>query len=239
MTGVEMLAAARLHAPESKLVLFTAYADTEVAIRAINEIGLDYYLLKPWNPPEENLYPVLDALLDDWVDAHPEETARRPGRGPPLVGAIPRDQDVPRPQPRALPVAGPGARRRGPAAQRPGRGRTRRPAARRAARAGSLRRRRPSTSPTPWACARPPSSPCTTCASSAADRPGWRPRCTGRPRACRRWWSNARRPAARPVRARRSRTTSGSPGAVGGRAHAPCRHPGPPVRRGDGAGARR
>jgi thioredoxin reductase (NADPH) len=72
MTGVELLERAREHAPEAKLVLLTAYADTDVAIRAINDIDLDYYLLKPWSPPEDKLYPVLDDLLGDWVDAHPE-----------------------------------------------------------------------------------------------------------------------------------------------------------------------
>ena len=71
MTGVEFLDQARDHAPDAKLVLITAYADTDVAIRAINEIGLDYYLLKPWDPPAERLYPVLDDLLSDWVAAHP------------------------------------------------------------------------------------------------------------------------------------------------------------------------
>ncbi len=74
MTGVELLERAREHAPEAKLVLLTAYADTDVAIRAINEIGLDYYLLKPWDPPEERLYPVLDDLLDDWRDGHRADT---------------------------------------------------------------------------------------------------------------------------------------------------------------------
>ena len=51
MTGIEMLAQARDHAPDAKLLLLTAYADTDVAITAINEIGLDYYLMKPWDPP--------------------------------------------------------------------------------------------------------------------------------------------------------------------------------------------
>ena len=72
MTGIEMLARAREHAPTAKLLLLTAYADTDVAIRAINDIGLDYYLLKPWDPPEERLYPVVDDLLDDWRSANPE-----------------------------------------------------------------------------------------------------------------------------------------------------------------------
>jgi len=72
MTGIEMLDQARTHAPGAKMLLLTAYADTEVAIRAINGIGLDYYLMKPWDPPEERLYPVLDDLLDDWEHANPE-----------------------------------------------------------------------------------------------------------------------------------------------------------------------
>jgi len=66
MQGVELLARARAIVPDAKRVLLTAYADTEAAIAAINESQLDYYLLKPWDPPEERLYPVLDDLLDDW-----------------------------------------------------------------------------------------------------------------------------------------------------------------------------
>jgi thioredoxin reductase (NADPH) len=65
MTGIEMLEQARAHAPGAKFLLLTAYADTDVAIKAINDIGLDYYLLKPWDPPEERLYPVIDDLLGD------------------------------------------------------------------------------------------------------------------------------------------------------------------------------
>jgi thioredoxin reductase (NADPH) len=66
VTGVEFLARAMEHFPEAKRVLLTAYADTDAAIRAINEVKLDHYLMKPWHPPEELLYPVLDDLLDDW-----------------------------------------------------------------------------------------------------------------------------------------------------------------------------
>ena len=66
MTGVELLRGAIPLFPEAKRVLLTAYADTEAAIRAINEVRLDHYLMKPWDPPEERLYPVLDDLLDDW-----------------------------------------------------------------------------------------------------------------------------------------------------------------------------
>jgi thioredoxin reductase (NADPH) len=73
MTGVEFLEQARAVAPDARLVLLTAYADTDVAIRAINDIGLDHYLLKPWDPPEERLYPVFDDLLSDWRDEHPDD----------------------------------------------------------------------------------------------------------------------------------------------------------------------
>ena len=66
MSGIEFLAEAIKFYPESKRVLLTAYADTDAAIASINAIGLDYYLLKPWDPPEERLYPVLDDLLSDW-----------------------------------------------------------------------------------------------------------------------------------------------------------------------------
>jgi thioredoxin reductase (NADPH) len=75
MTGIELLEQARVQAPGAKYLLLTAYADTDVAIKAINEIGLDYYLLKPWDPPEERLYPVIDDLLGDWRQANPEQTS--------------------------------------------------------------------------------------------------------------------------------------------------------------------
>lgn len=66
MSGTEFLSQAKSIFPEAKKVLLTAYADTSAAIASINEIGLDYYLMKPWSPPEENLYPPLDDLLADW-----------------------------------------------------------------------------------------------------------------------------------------------------------------------------
>lgn len=75
MTGIELLERARPHAPGAKQLLLTAYADTDVAIRAINDIGLDYYLLKPWDPPADRLYPVVDDLLDDWRRANPDHTS--------------------------------------------------------------------------------------------------------------------------------------------------------------------
>jgi thioredoxin reductase (NADPH) len=66
MTGVEFLARAIPLYPEAKRALLTAYADTDAAIRAINDAQVDYYLMKPWHPPEERLYPIIDELLDDW-----------------------------------------------------------------------------------------------------------------------------------------------------------------------------
>jgi thioredoxin reductase (NADPH) len=66
MTGVEFLAEARQFYPKARRVLLTAYADTEAAIAAINRADVHYYLLKPWDPPQEKLYPVLDDLLEDW-----------------------------------------------------------------------------------------------------------------------------------------------------------------------------
>jgi thioredoxin reductase (NADPH) len=67
MTGTEFLKEAAQHFSDSRKVLLTAYADTEVAIQGINSIGLDHYLLKPWSPPDRKLYPLLDDLLSDWV----------------------------------------------------------------------------------------------------------------------------------------------------------------------------
>src|SRR3954453_18620817 len=76
MTGIELLEQSRTLAPGAKLLLLTAYADTDVAIRAINDIGLDYYMFKPWDPPEQRLYPVVDDLLGDWARQHPHETSQ-------------------------------------------------------------------------------------------------------------------------------------------------------------------
>lgn len=72
MTGTEFLLDAQRTFPEAKRLLLTAYADTEAAIQAINDVGLDQYLMKPWTPPEDTLYPVLDDALDDW-QAHADK----------------------------------------------------------------------------------------------------------------------------------------------------------------------
>jgi thioredoxin reductase (NADPH) len=81
MSGVEFLERALKIFPQAKRALLTAYADTDAAIRAINSTQIDYYLLKPWDPPEERLYPVLDDLLEDWLASY-----RPPFEGIRVVG---------------------------------------------------------------------------------------------------------------------------------------------------------
>jgi thioredoxin reductase (NADPH) len=71
MSGTQFLEKTIKLYPDSRKVLLTAYADTEAAIASINTIGLDHYLMKPWHPPEQNLYPVLDDLLSDWLASVP------------------------------------------------------------------------------------------------------------------------------------------------------------------------
>ncbi|HVR33068.1 MAG TPA: FAD-dependent oxidoreductase [Acidimicrobiia bacterium] len=71
MTGTEFLSQAQEIFPDAKTVLLTAYADTSAAISAINEVHLNHYLLKPWDPPEEHLYPIIDELLEEWVAGNP------------------------------------------------------------------------------------------------------------------------------------------------------------------------
>jgi thioredoxin reductase (NADPH) len=75
MTGVELLERSKEFYPEAKRMLLTAYSDMDTAIRAINETDLDYYLLKPWDPPEEKLFPVIDEMLDDWISSYKPELA--------------------------------------------------------------------------------------------------------------------------------------------------------------------
>jgi thioredoxin reductase (NADPH) len=70
MTGLEFLEKATALYPDARRVLLTAYADTDAAIAAINQVQLDHYLLKPWDPPEDKLHPVLSDLLDDWQLVH-------------------------------------------------------------------------------------------------------------------------------------------------------------------------
>src|SRR5829696_2820166 len=81
MSGIEFLEQAMDLFPLARRVLLTAYADTDAAIQAINVVDLDHYLLKPWDPPEEKLYPVVDALLEAWTAAD-----RRPAREIRVIG---------------------------------------------------------------------------------------------------------------------------------------------------------
>ena len=82
MEGVTFLGIVKDIFPDAKSILLTAYSDIEVAIKAINDIKLDYYLLKPWNPPEEKLYPALNEMLYDWA-----ENVRMPYDGIRLIGS--------------------------------------------------------------------------------------------------------------------------------------------------------
>ncbi len=83
MSGTEFLIEGRKLYPDAAKVLLTAYADTEAAITSINQVELDFYLMKPWDPPEQNLYPVLDDLLDEW-----KERAEIPFDGIRVAGAL-------------------------------------------------------------------------------------------------------------------------------------------------------
>ena len=211
MTGVEFLEQSRRHAPDAKLVLLTAYADTDVAIKAINDIGLDYYLLKPWDPPEERLYPGPRRPAERLAGGAP----RRRRRDCASSGTAGRSGATrSRRSSRAITCRTAGSissattKRAGCTTSR-----TRAPTTFRSCSFPTARRcgrRRRSISPTRSVCARAPSNRSTTCASSAAVPPVSRRRCTARPRGCRPSSSSARRRAGKRARARRSRTTSGS-----------------------------
>jgi thioredoxin reductase (NADPH) len=82
MNGTQLLSELRKLFPDAKRVLLTAYADTDAAIAAINEVGLHHYLMKPWDPPEQRLYPVLDDLLEQWT-----ASARPPYEGVRIAGS--------------------------------------------------------------------------------------------------------------------------------------------------------
>ena len=78
MNGIEFLEQAMDLFPNARRALLTAYADTDAAIQAINVVDVDHYLLKPWDPPEEKLYPVVDDLLETWHASDHRWPARRP-----------------------------------------------------------------------------------------------------------------------------------------------------------------
>ena len=210
MTGLEFLEEAMDLFPHARRALLTAYADTDAAIEAINVVDLDHYLLKPWDPPEEKLYPVVDSLIELWRERRAARH-RDPGRRSPLVRPLVRGSRLPRPQLGAVPLAlergarGPaaaGGRRCGghqdPVGGDAGQRAPRRSEHRRAGGEGRavddadhrLLRRRDRR----WRA-----------------RPGSAPRCTPRRRVCAPCWSSGRRPEGRRARALASRTTSASP----------------------------
>src|SRR5215510_4503891 len=75
MSGIDFLEQAMDLFPQARRALLTAYADTDAAIQAINLVDVDHYLLKPWDPPEEKLYPVVDSLLEIWQAAGEREVS--------------------------------------------------------------------------------------------------------------------------------------------------------------------
>src|SRR6201995_1168834 len=89
--ALDFLQKAREFFPDAKRVLLTAYSDTDAAIRAINDIQLDYYLMKPWDPPEDKLYPIINGLLEDW-----QSTYRPPFKGIKVLGYqfSPKSHDI-------------------------------------------------------------------------------------------------------------------------------------------------
>ncbi len=125
LTGIEFLERAMDVYPYARRVLLTAYADTSAAIDAINIVDLDHYLLKPWDPPEEKLYPVIDDLLSAWAARGPQAGQGGQAGRAPLVRAVGPAARLPRPQPGALPLVRLGHREGPAAARRGGRGRPR------------------------------------------------------------------------------------------------------------------
>ena len=90
MNGIEFLEQAMDLFPRARRALLTAYADTDAAIAAINVVDVDHYLLKPWDPPEEKLYPVVDALVETWAALGDAPVDDDQGRRSPLVGGVSR-----------------------------------------------------------------------------------------------------------------------------------------------------
>ncbi len=106
MNGIEFLEQAKEIYPTAKRALLTAYADTDAAISAINDIKINYYLMKPWDPPDERLYPVIDDHARRLAGQLPAALRWHPGDRPPLVARRAPDQGFPGAQPGGLPLAG-------------------------------------------------------------------------------------------------------------------------------------
>ena len=172
MNGLEFLEQAMDLFPAARRVLLTAYADTDVAIDAVNVIDLDHYLLKPWDPPEEKFYPVIDAQLKAWKTSSHKAVAetkvvghRWSARSSEVREFLARNQVAYRwyasdePEGRRLLEAAGADGLEPPARDHDGRRRR------------SSRRRTPSSRPRSGCPCHPPSSS-TTSSSSAAARPG-------------------------------------------------------------------
>ena len=208
MNGIEFLERAMDLYPAARRVLLTAYADTGAAIDAINVVDLDHYLLKPWDPPEEKLYPVLDELLSKW-----REEERRPVHVTKVVGHrwSARSSEVREFLARNQ-IAYRWFESEAPDGQR----------LMQAAGADGLRLPVVIT-PDGDALVEPTDAELASCVGLATTPskdfydlivigggPAWAPRCTARPRGCAPCWWSAPPPAARRARARGSRTTSAS-----------------------------
>ena len=216
MSGIEFLEAAMDLFPMARRVLLTAYADTHAAIDAINVVDLDHYLLKPWDPPEEKLYPVIDGLLEAWradgdraiphtkIIGHRVERpvlggARVPGPQPACPTLVHADEPKGK---QLLEAAGLDGLTLPVVITEQGEPLVEPTDAELAATAGSVHHAVAGDSTTSW--------------SSAVAPPAWPPRSTARPRDSRPCSSSAPPPAVRPGRARGSRTTSASRTALSG-----------------------
>ena len=105
MSGVEFLEQALKDFPNVKRALLTAYADTDAAISAINSVQIDYYLMKPWDPPEERLYPVLDDSARRLADELSPAVRRYPRDRSQMVASSARGEGVPRAQSSSVSMA--------------------------------------------------------------------------------------------------------------------------------------
>ena len=188
MDGVAFLQEGMRIFPDAKRALLTAYADTNAAISAINEANINYFFMKPWDPPTEHLYPQLDDLLDDWQASYPSGIRGNPRAGHALVAAVVRTAGFSGAQPRSLPVDRRGAFRQRSGNQAPagcaGAG-CRQPSRRAFPGRDEASGKRPGAKwRKKWDCGRARKPIFTIWRSSAEGRRAWPPPCMARRRAC-------------------------------------------------------